>query len=80
METDIKARLAKACPCCGSKNIRIDNPEWIKKHILNMVTIACGDCGLHVDGYAGHSYITGEDLTIQQAYQSALKRWNRRAS
>ena len=78
--SQVKARLAKRCPCCGSENVLMDNPKWIKMNGLSVATIECGDCGMQVSGYAGHRWVENRDYTIEQAYVSALKRWNRRAA
>ena len=78
--SEVKARLAKRCPCCGSENVLMDNPKWIKMNGLSVVTIKCGDCDMQVSGYAGHHWVENRDYTLEQAYVSALKRWNRRAA
>lgn len=80
IKMQVKAKLAKPCPCCGSKNVLMDNPKWIKAHSLNMVTIQCEDCKLEMNGHAGYSFVKDETITLQQAYQSALRRWNRRVA
>ena len=78
MENMIKAKLAKPCPCCGSRNVKMDNPEWIAMYDIKCASIECDNCGLQITGYAGYDYVTKEDVTIQQAYRKALTRWNRR--
>ena len=80
MKSEIKARLAKNCPCCGSDQVYMDNPKWLKESNLQAVSIMCKDCGLEITGFAGIRYSENREYTIEQAYQSALKRWNRRAA
>jgi hypothetical protein len=81
MENEIRAKLTKSCPCCGGKNILMDNPEWLQYHTLHSVSIKCGDCGLEITGY-DHKWENGRlvDTTLADAYRDALKRWNRRAA
>lgn len=76
----VKARLAKRCPCCGSTKVLMDNPKWLKMNELQTASIKCADCGLEVTGYAGHRWVENKYVTLEQAYVSALKRWNRRAA
>lgn len=78
---EIKAKLAKSCPCCGSKNIVMDDPAWLRHHELGAVSIMCNECKLKITGYA-HKWDNGRmiDTSLAEAYRDALKRWNRRAA
>lgn len=80
MKITVKAKLAKRCPCCGSANVVMDNPKWLKAEELSQVTIMCMGCGLRVSAFAGYLASEGKTFTLSQAYTKALTRWNRRAS
>lgn len=80
MESEVKARLAKSCPCCGSKEVMMTNPNWLKSRNVQCVSIKCAKCELEITGYSGMNYVEGREYTLAQAYQSALRRWNRRAA
>lgn len=73
MSYEVKAKLAKKCPFCGSDRIKTHDPEWLKKGNHEVVTIRCDECGAEVNAYTdGCDPING--------YCKALKIWNRRAS
>jgi len=80
---EIRARLTKPCPCCGSRDIWMDSPEWLKENDLHCVDIMCKACGLRITAY--DYYFDPEtrkriDTSLREAYRTALKRWNRRAA
>ena len=75
MINGVKAKLAKRCPCCGSTNIKMDDPKWLKENNLRLVEIWCEDCKLTAEA---HVVLDGKDLA--DAYRVALRRWNRRAA
>lgn len=75
MMKEMKAKLTKRCPCCGSTNIKTDNPKWLKDNSLRLVEIWCDDCKLKAEAHVG---LDGKDLA--DAYRVALMRWNRRAA
>ena len=81
--TEVKARLAKPCPCCGSLDIWMDSPEWLKENGLHSLEIMCKACGLSITAYDYYfDPDTNErvDTSLREAYRTALKRWNRRAA
>lgn len=70
---EVKAKLAKKCPFCGSDKIKTDDPEWLKNGDLEVVRIKCDECGAEVTAYTNGCDPIG-------GYREALKMWNRRAS
>ena len=71
---EVKARLTKACPHCGSRNIVTIDPEAFREDDLKCNWITCDNCGARVSGYS-------EDAgDYNTAYRESLKVWNRRAS
>ena len=71
---EVKARLAKACPHCGSRNIVTIDPKCFREGGLSANWITCDNCGARVSGYS-------EDAgDYNTAYRESLKVWNRRAS
>jgi hypothetical protein len=81
MKTEVKAKLAKRCPCCGSDRIMMDDPKWLKSCDLNVASIWCKECGLTMNGFRG-KWENGErvKLPIEEAYRNALIRWNKRSA
>jgi Lar family restriction alleviation protein len=75
---EIRARLTKPCPCCGSKKIMMDSPKFIRENDLKVVELLCKDCGLSMKVFVGDS--EGRASSVKEAYQIAVKRWNRRAA
>lgn len=71
---EMKARLVKACPHCGSKNIVTIIPREFKKNGLRANFIKCENCDAYVNGYTN---VSGD---YNGAYREALKKWNRRAT
>ena len=78
MISEVKARLTKPCPCCGSKNIMMDDPKFIRENGLKVVELWCKDCGLSMKVFVGDN--EGHASSVKEAYQIAVKRWNRRAA
>ena len=70
---EVKAKLAKKCPFCGSEIIKTNDAEWIKNGDLKVVIIKCDECGAEVRAYTDECDPIG-------GYREALKLWNRRAS
>lgn len=70
---EIKAKLAKKCPFCGSDRIKTDQAEWIKNNELMVVRIMCDECGAEVRAYTDVCDPVG-------GYREALTKWNRRAA
>lgn len=74
----IRARLAKPCPLCGSRNVLTDNresEETVKKRLAEepyFKVIECLNCGC--------KYTGGPADTLDGAYRMALRGWNRRAA
>ena len=71
---EVKAKLTKACPYCGSRNITTINPEAFRKSGLTCNWITCDNCGVRMSGYSEEA---GDYNT---AYRESLKLWNRRVS
>jgi DNA-directed RNA polymerase subunit RPC12/RpoP len=71
---EVKARLTKACPYCGSRNIVTIAPKAYRDNGLRCNWITCEDCGARVSGYSN------DEGDYNTAYREALKVWNRRAS
>ena len=70
---EVRAKLAKKCPFCGSDRIKTQDAEWLKNGDLKVVPIMCDECGAEVRAYTDECDPIG-------GYREALKIWNRRAS
>lgn len=71
------ARLAKACPLCGSKNVVTYKRDHQESHQSihpgsYYAAIECADCGL--------TYLGDKGTNPSEAYRIALKAWNRRSA
>lgn len=85
--TDTTGTELRPCPLCGS------SPELIRRFepLINwgrqfappaaQFSVKCPRCGLHTGGpRAEYSYMTHHLITEDEARESSIKRWNRRAA
>jgi hypothetical protein len=56
----------------------MDSPKFIRENDLKVVELLCKDCGLSMKVFVGDS--EGRASSVKEAYQIAVKRWNRRAA
>ena len=72
-EFEVKARLAKRCPMCGSERIVADSKSIFEEKDFHTVGFVCLGCGLSLRiGNMSHDY--------NEAYRATLKAWNRRTA
>lgn len=72
--TDVKARLAKRCPFCGSDMIvTLAKGYYYHDHSqVGYCRIGCENCSVTVSDIIGH------EASYSDAYKRVLKQWNRR--
>lgn len=72
MDFEVIAKGARKCPMCGCERIVADGRDLFEKYNFMTVGISCDNCGLTLR--KGHSE------KYEEAYEEALKVWNRRVS
>lgn len=79
-EWEIKAQFAKACPFCGSDDLKTETEEHFYSCPNTTCTyIECNNCGASIFG----NPVMGQDKKFVKDYRTAydivLKMWNRRS-
>ena len=81
MDWEVRARLAKPCPFCGSRKVITESREHFEAgETKTCCYIECADCGatIYGDPVRDESGRFVEDYNTAQ--RGALKAWNRRAA
>ena len=74
---EVKAKLVKPCPFCGSKKIKALNRDYYEEqHFTGDMRLECEDCGATLWNFP-HD---GKDYDYNDAMKMIVERWNRRAS
>ena len=75
---NVKAKLCKPCPLCGSKNLTITCREFYEdcETLYNCIRIECEDCFLEFPTYFD---TTDGQPEYNEACRQAVIKWNRRS-